>query len=187
LNPGVVRLRDIESHILLIRGSRVMLDSGLASLYGVETKALKRAVKRNAKRFPPDFMFQLTPEEYRSLRYQFGTLKRGAHAKYLPYAFTEQGVAMLSSVLGSEKAIHINVAIMRAFVKLRETLSAHKELARKLGELEGRIAGHDEDIQTLFEAIRRLMLPPDPPRKEIGYHVKEGRASYGRRQRVLRG
>jgi hypothetical protein len=178
----VVRVRDIDGHILLLRGSRVMLDSVLASLYGVETKDLKRAVKRNAKRFPADFMFQLTGGEYRSLRCQFGTLKRGAHAKYLPCAFTEQGVAMLSSVLHSEKAIQINVAIMRAFVKIREAVAAHKELAQKLAELEGRIAGHDENIQTLFEAIRQLMTPPEPAPKQIGFHVKEDRAVYGRRR-----
>src|SRR5258706_8945823 len=123
----------IEDAILLIRGQKVMLDRDLAPLYGVTTGNLNKAVKRNLARFPEDFMFQLSAEEAESLRFHFGSLKRGQHYKYLPYAFTEQGVAMLSGVLRSHRAVQVNVAIMRAFVRLREALSLHKELAHKLG------------------------------------------------------
>ena len=135
----------IESRILLIRGQKVMIDRDLSELYGVETKQLKRAVRRNLDRFPSDFMFEMTREEYNSLRSQFGTLKRGTHSKYLPMAFTEQGVAMLSSVLNSERAIEVNIAIIRVFVKLRETTAAHRELKRKLEQIEDHLRGHDED------------------------------------------
>ena len=170
----------IEQAILFIRGQKVMLDRDLAALYGVTTGNLNKAVKRNPDRFPGDFMLQLTVEECASLRFQFGTLKRGQHRKYLPYAFTEQGVAMLSSVLHSPRAIQVNVAIMRAFVRLRQTLAVHKDLAHKLAELERKIAGHDANIHTLFEVIRQLMTPPEPPpRKPIGFHVKERIATYG--------
>jgi phage regulator Rha-like protein len=174
----------IESAILLIRGQRVLLDADLAALYGVDVGALKRAVRRNGARFPADFMLEMTTEEHRSLRRQFGALKRGQHAKYPPYAFTEQGVAMLSSVLRSERAILVNVAIMRAFVKLRETLATQKELAQKLAELERRITSHDQSIRTLFGAIRQLMHPPDEPRKQIGFGVKESRALYTTRRKT---
>ena len=160
----------IEQKIFMIRGQKVMISSHLAKLYRVATKVLMQAVKRNFERFPEDFMFQLTWEEAESLRSQFVTLnhakekysKRGRHIKYLPYAFTEQGVAMLSTVLNSERAVHVNIAIMRAFVKLRQILSTHKELAHKLTELERKIERHDTDIQAIFEAIRQLMTPPSP-------------------------
>jgi len=169
----------IERAILLLRGQKVMLDRDLAALYGVQTKALNKAVGRNPDRFPADFMFKLTKEEADSLRFQFGTLKPGRHFKYLPHVFTEQGVAMLSSVLRSKQAIQVNVAIMRAFVRLRETLALHKELAAKLTELERRIEGHDAAIQSLFEAIRQLMAPPAATsRPEIGFHVKENAVPY---------
>lgn len=168
--------------IMLVRGQRVMLSTDLARLYGVAPKALVQAVKRNANRFPPDFMFPLAREEVANLKSQYVTSSWGGARRALPYAFTEQGVAMLSSVLRSGRAIEINVAIMRAFVRLREALSATRELAAKLGELEGRVTGHDAHIQALFEAIRQLMTPPDPPPKQIGFHVKEGRESYGRRR-----
>jgi ORF6N domain len=170
----------IENAILLIRGQKVLLDRDLAALYGVETKNLNKAVRRNLDRFPADFMFQLTKKEAESLRFQFGTLKRGQHFKYLPNAFTEQGVAMLSSVLRSRQAIQVNVAIMRAFVRLREMLSLHKELARKLSELEQKIEGHDIAIQSLFEAIRQLMSPDEAEKTkpEIGFHVKEDAVPY---------
>jgi len=164
---------EIEHTILLIRGQKVMLDRDLARLYGVATKILNKAVSRNLDRFPADFMFQLTPEEHDSLRFQFGTLKRGQHSKYLPFVFTQEGVAMLSGVLRSPRAEQVNIAIMRAFVRLRETLSLHKELAHKLSELERKIENHDENIRTLFEAIHQLMTPPEQPRREIGFHVKE--------------
>jgi hypothetical protein len=128
-------------------------------------------------------MFQLTAEECDSLRFQFGTLKRGQHAKYLPYAFTEQGVAMLSSVLRRPRAAMVNVAIMRAFVRLREALAVHKELAHKLAELERKIEKHDEGIAALFEAIRQLMTPPEAPHREIGFHMKENAVPYRVRRR----
>jgi hypothetical protein len=177
---------EIENAILLIRGQRVLLDRDLARLYGVATKVLNKAVKRNADRFPDDFMFQLTKEESDSLRFHFGTLKRGQHSKYLPCVFTQEGVAMLSSVLRSPRAAQVNIAIMRIFVRLRETLSLHKELAHKLVDLERKIEDHDENIRTLFEAIRQLMTPPEPqPRKEIGFHVKEDSVPYRMKRRHL--
>jgi hypothetical protein len=171
----------IEQVILLIRGQRVMLDRDLAALYGVETKNLNKAVQRNRDRFPADFMFQLTLDEAQACaasRFQFGTLKRGQNIKYLPYVFTQEGVAMLSSVLRSPRAIQVNIAIMRVFVRLRETLALHKELAQKLAELEHKIEGHDASIRTLFNAIRELAAPPIKPRGEIGFHVKEDRVPY---------
>ena len=167
----------IEKKIFLIRGHKVMLDKELAKLYGVTVKRLNEQVKRNIKRFPEDFMFQLAWEEVESLRSQFATLNnrpsgaRGAHIKYLPYAFTEQGVAVLSSVLNSERAIQVNITIMRVFVKLKEMLLAHRELAHKLAELERKIEKHDADIGTIFEAIRQLMAPPpELPKRRIGFH-----------------
>ena len=155
----------IEKAILLVRGQKVMLDRDLAELYAVETGALNRAVKRNIQRFPEDFMFQITDEEAERLRCQTGISKRGRGGRrYLPYVFTEQGVAMLSSVLNSERAVQVNIAIMRVFVRLREMMATHKELAFKLVELEERLEGHHEEIQNIFEAIRQLMTPPDPAR-----------------------
>ena len=178
---AVLAIEQVESIILLVRGQKVILDRDLAQLYGVTTGNLNKAVKRNIDRFPNDFMFQLTPEEYKSLRFQFGIFKKGRHAKYLPYAFTEQGVAMLSSVLRSKRAIEVNIAIMRAFVKLRETLATHKELSRKLSDLEQKLGDHDEQIQAIFEAIRQLMLPPDTKKKKIGFTVKEKQKAYGKK------
>ena len=176
---ALIPIQRIEEAILLIRGQKVMLDRDLAALYGVTTGNLNKAVRRNLDRFPSDFMFQLTPEEAAALSFQFGSLKRGQHFKYLPYAFTEQGVAMLSSVLRSKQAVQVNVAIMRAFVRLRETLSLHKELARKLAELEKKIEGHDIAIRSLFEAIRQLMTPAEPePKPQIGFHMKEDTIAY---------
>jgi phage regulator Rha-like protein len=157
----------IEKKILIIRGEKVMLDSDLAELYGVEVKHLKRQVRRNITRFPEDFMIQLSKEEYDSLRCHFGTLKRGEHSKYLPYAFTEQGVAMLSSVLNSERAIQVNILIMRAFVKLREMLATHKDLAKKLEDMERK---YDAQFKVVFDAIRELMKPPEPKKRQIGFH-----------------
>ncbi|MFN0159233.1 MAG: ORF6N domain-containing protein [Bacteroidota bacterium] len=168
----------IEKRILLIRGQKVMLDSHLAQLYGVSTKRLNEQVRRNLKRFPSDFMFRLTMEESEVLRSQFATLKkgRGLHRKYLSYVFTEQGVAMLSSVLNSEQAVLVNVEIMRAFVRLREIISTHKDLARKLEELEKK---YDEQFGVVFEAIRELMTPPDPPpKRRMGFGVEEPRLKY---------
>ena len=168
---AIVRAERIESRILLIRGHKVMLDSDLAELYGVSTKALVQAANRNKDRFPQDFMFQLSAQEFKSLRSQIVTSKTGRGGRrYAPYAFTEQGVAMLSSVLRSKRAVIVNIQIMRAFVKLREILATHKELARKLAQLEKRIEGHDEEITAIFEAIRQLMEPPDKASKKIGFH-----------------
>ncbi len=171
-------IKVIENKILLIRGHKVMLDKDLAMLYGVPTKVLNQAVRRNHKRFPEDFMFQATEEEAvmleklsPRLRSQFVTSKRG-RARYLPCLFTEQGVAMLSSVLNSERAVQVNVIIMRAFVKLREILSTYKELAHKLTELEGKIEKHDDEIRAIFEAIRQLMAPPpELPKRKIGFNA----------------
>ncbi len=178
--PSILTPEYIEQAILLIRGQKVMLDRDLAALYGVSTGNLNKAVKRNLDRFPADFMFQLTPDEAEALRFQFGSLKRGQHFKYFPFVFTEQGVAMLSSVLQSKRAVLANVAIMRAFVRLRQTLAMHKELAQKLAELERRIEDHDASIRSLFEAIRQLIAPPPPvtPPREIGFHAKEEAVPY---------
>ena len=170
----------IRQAIILLRGQKVILDRDLAALYDVPTKALKQAVKRNAGRFPDDFMFVLTSEEFDALRSQFVTSKteRRGGAQYAPMAFTEQGVAMLSSVLNSERAVQVNIAIMRAFVQLRRLLETHAELARKLAELEKK---YDAQFRAVFDAIRQLMTPPAPLRKQIGFHVRERRVSYGGR------
>ena len=164
-------LQTIQQKIYFIRGHKVMLDNDLAFLYEIETKLLKRAVNRNKERFPEDFLFQLTKEESESLRRQFGALKRGQHPKYLPYAFTEQGVAMLSGILKSKKAIAVNIEIMRAFVQLREIISFNKELAAKFDELSKRVDKHDEIIDSILEAIRGLIAPPEPEQKRIGFDV----------------
>lgn len=162
---ALVPIELIEKKILLIRGHKVMLDSDLAVLYGVTTKRLNEQVRRNLRRFPLDFMFQLTSDEAESLRSQFATSKRGGR-RYLPYVFTEQGVAMLSSVLNSERAIEVNILIMRAFVKLREMLATHKDLAKKLEEMEKK---YDEQFKVVFEAIYELMKPPEPKKRQIGF------------------
>jgi hypothetical protein len=172
----------IESIILVIRGQKVILDKDLAVLYGVPTKRLNEQVRRNRRRFPEDFMFQLTKEEVSMCqdmsdrtRSQFATLKRGGNIKYLPYVFTEQGVAMLSGVLNSDRAIAVNIAIMRAFVRLRRILAAHKKIESKLKEHDQRLEKHDEHIYAIFEAIKGLMEPPpepppEPPKRKIGFH-----------------
>ena len=159
----------IERHIFLVRGQKIMLDYDLAELYGVATKTLNQAVKRNTERFPDDFMFQLNFQEVRRLRSQFVTLKRGQHIKYRPYAFKEHGILMLSSVLNSERAVQVNIEIMRAFVKLREMLASHKDLALKLAEMEKR---YDSQFKVVFDAIRELMTPIEPPPKpRIGFRA----------------
>ncbi|MEI8189210.1 MAG: ORF6N domain-containing protein [candidate division NC10 bacterium] len=166
----------IENAILLLRGQKVLLDADLADLYGVETKALVRAVKRNVERFPADFMFQLSPEEVARLRCQIGTSKPGRGGRrYAPYAFTEQGVAMLSGVLGSPRAVQANIAIMRAFVRLRQMLAVHADFAHRLNELEQK---YDKQFRAVFEAIRELATPPEAPPKKIGFHVREPRVTY---------
>ena len=181
-SKGLVPVELIQSKIVVVRDERIMLDRDLAELYGVETKQLKRAVRRNKDRFPPDFMFALTKKEVNDLRCHFGTSSWGG-TRYAPMAFTEQGVAMLSSVLNSKRAIEVNVLIMRAFVQLRKMISSQTELTRKLDQLEKHIAEHDEQIVAIFEAIRQLMTPPDRPEKKIGFEVKEPKAIYGKRRR----
>jgi hypothetical protein len=176
----LVRADQIEPRILVVRGQKVMLDSDLAQLYGVETKALNRAVKRNRERFPQDFMFQLTPEEAADLRYQNGTSSLRPQSgtssgwggrRYLPHVFTEQGVAMLSSVLRSRRAVLVNIEIMRAFVRLRAMAGTIAELRRKLDGLERR---YDAQFKAVFDAIRQLMEPPTPAEKRrIGFRVED--------------
>ena len=180
----VVPVESIVSKIVFLRGEKVLLDRDLAELYGVETGALNRAVKRNAERFPKDFMFQITDEEAELLRCQTGISKPGRGGRrYLPYAFSEQGVAMLSSVLNSKRAIDVNIAIMQAFVQLRKTMESHDSLARKLTELEHNLENHDEQIQAIFEAIRQLIAPPDKKGKKIGFTVKEKQKAYAKRMK----
>ncbi len=165
-----------ERRILLIRKHRVILDSDLATLYGVETRALKQAVRRNANRFPADFMFELAREEMQGLVSQNVIPGLGKLGGAKPMAFTEQGVAMLSSVLRSPRAVQVNISIMRAFVRLRELLLTNAELARKLAELEMK---YDSQFKIVFDAIRQLMAPPAPTSKpEIGFHVKEETIPY---------
>jgi hypothetical protein len=166
----------VYRRILLIRGERVMIDADLAELYGVSTMALNQAVKRNINRFPPDFMFTLTSEEKLEVITNCDNLRKLKYYRGLPHAFTEHGALMLASVLNSERAVEMSLTVIRVFVKLREMLLSHKELAAKFAELERRIEKHDEDICAIFEAIRQLMAPPsEPPPKpklKIGFDVR---------------
>jgi len=162
-------LENVAQSILLLRGQKVMLDAHLAALYDVPAKVLNQAVRRNAERFPADFMFQLSESEAASLRSQFVTLEnsgRGKYSKYQPHVFTEQGVAMLSSVLRSPRAIAVNIEIMRAFVKLKQLITSNHELARKLASLESK---YDSQFKVVFDAIRQLMEPPSSPKRKIGF------------------
>lgn len=161
----VLPVERIERAILIVRGQRVMLDEDIAALYGVETKNLVKAMKRNLERFPLDFMFQLTLEDVENLRFQFGTSRWGGR-RYLPYAFTEQGVAMLSSVLRSERAVQVNIEIMRAFVRLRQVMTSQADLLRRLDELEQK---YDARFKAVFDALRQLMAPPEAPGRRIGF------------------
>lgn len=168
----VASVEQIESRIFLIRGQKVMLDADLGELYGVEIRALNQAVKRNAERFPPDFMFQLTSEEFDPLRSQNVILKggRGQHRKYMPYAFTEHGALMLGNVLKSERAVDVSLMVVRAFVRLRELVSTHKELSQKLSQLERKVGAHDKAIAEIIGAIRELMSPSATEKKRpIGF------------------
>ncbi len=178
-NVALVPAERIERSILLIRGHKVMLDTDLAALYGVETKQLVRAIKRNISRFPPDFMFQLSKDDFENLRCHFGTSSQWGGRRYPPYAFTEQGVAMLSSVLKSKRAVQVNIEIMRTFVRLRRILASHAELARKLDTLEKK---YDAQFRVVFDAIRQLSSPPEsesePPKKRIGFLVEEPHVPY---------
>jgi len=184
MSKEIIPIERLVQSIRWIRGQRVLLDSDLAALYGVQTKNLNKAVKRNVERFPADFMFQVTSDELRSLRFQIGTSKGRGGLRYRPYAFAEQGIAMLSSVLNSERAIKVNIAIMRVFVKLRQMLDVNRELARKFSELEWRVDKHDDDIAAILEAIRQLMAPPEKPRPEIGFHVRKRGPHYRVRRRT---
>jgi hypothetical protein len=191
MKKDLIPTERIARSVRLLRDKRVLLDFDLAAWYDVSTKVLNQAVKRNATRFPADFMFQITREESQRPLFQSGisrsedrtqletsrsqivTLKRGKNIKYRPYALTEQGVAMLSSVLKSERAVKVNIAIMRAFVKLREMLETNRELARRFAQLEQRDGKHDDEIAAIIDAIRQLMTRPEKPRREIGFHVRE--------------
>jgi hypothetical protein len=177
----MVPIDRITCSILYLRGQKVILGQDLASLYGVTVGSLTQAVKRNADRFPTDFVFQLTTKEFANLKSQIVISSWGG-LRSRPYAFTEQGVAMLSSVLRSERAVKVNIAIMRAFVKLREALETNRELARKFSELEKRVGEHDDEIAAIIDAIRQLMAPPIKPRREIGFHVREKAPRYGTRR-----
>jgi len=160
----------ISQNIFFVRGTRVMLDTDLARLYGVATKNLNKAVKRNLSRFPSDFMFQLSSDEMRNLRFQIGTSKRGQGGRgYAPHALTEQGIAMLSSALRSSRAVQVNVAIVRTFVRLREMLATHEELRRKIDAMEKR---YEARLQAVFETIRQMLATPVPAKKPIGFHAR---------------
>ena len=177
---AIIPIGQIEQRILLIRGQRVMLDADLAMLYGVPTRVLNQAVRRNLKRFPQDFMFKLTQSEKDQVITICDHLKNLKYAKALPNAFTEHGAIMVASVLNTERAVQISVFVVRAFVKLREMLSTHKELAHKLAALERKLQNHDESIRSLVVAIRQLMRPPEPetPKKRIGFLVEEPHVPY---------
>ncbi len=187
MSQAMISLEVIERRIFLIRGKKVMLDFHLAELYGVPTKRLNEQVHRNVNRFPEDFMFELTQEESESLRSQIATSKinRGGR-RYFPYAFTEQGVAMLSSVLRSERAVEVNIQIMRTFVILRRFLSTHKELGEKLKDLEEKYDTHDRQIRAIFDAIKQLMQPPARPKRQIGFRIEESKTKYRVRKRGKR-
>ena len=160
----------IERRIYVIRGHKVMMDSDLADLYQVETKALNRAVRRNPERFPEDFMFQLTFEEADSLRCQNGTSNEGRGGRrYLPYVFSEHGVAMLSSVLNSPRAVQMNILIIRAFIRMREMISTHHDLAYKIADLERRQQEQGLQIDAVFDAVRQLIAGPEPPKRSFGF------------------
>jgi len=172
-------IQTVEKAIHLVRGQRVMLDSDLAKIYGVSTMRLNEQLRRNLKRFPSDFAFQLTREEFKALISQFAISKKGRGGRRtLPWVFTEHGAIMLASVLNSEVAIDASVRVVRAFVRLREIISANAELAAKFAQLERRLESHDEAIAQLFAAIRQLLAPPPEKKREIGFHVRERRATY---------
>jgi len=180
MSDNVMPVERIERSIYLIRGQKVMLDRDLAVLYGVETKRLKEQVRRNIERFPNDFMFVLSDEEFANWRSHFATSNSDRMGlRHAPMAFTEQGVAMLSSVVNSARAIAVNIAIMRTFVKLRQMLDSHAKLAKKLAGLE---AKYDEQFRVVFEVLNELMAAPAPKRKPIGFSVKERRARYSVRK-----
>jgi hypothetical protein len=181
MSKEIIPLERIAQTIFVIRKQKVMLDRDLAALYGVETRVLNQAVKRNTDRFPDDFVFSLSREEIGRISQTVTSFSRLKFSKQVR-AFTEEGIAMLSSVLNSERAVKVNIAIMRAFVKLRETLETNRELAQKFPELEKRVGKHDDEIAAILEAIRQLMAPPKKPHREIGFHVREKAAHYRTRK-----
>ena len=183
MSKEIIPIERIARRIRHLRGEKVLFDSSLTQLYGVTTGNLNKAVNRNRHRFPSDFMFQLTAEEAKRLIFQFGISKSWGGRRHMPYAFTEQGVAMLSSVLNSERAVKVNIAIMRAFVRLRQTLETNRELARNFSGLERRVGKHDKEITAIIEAIRQLMAPAEEPRHEIRFHVREKTSRYRVRKR----
>ncbi|MCL5105031.1 MAG: ORF6N domain-containing protein [Armatimonadetes bacterium] len=170
---AVASVESIAQSILSLRGLTVILDSDLARLYEVETKTFNRAVKRNLSRFPPDFMFQLTPEEFQNLRCQFGTSNQRGGRRYLPHAFTEHGAVMAATILNSPRAVEVSVYVVRAFVGLKRMLATHAELSEKVIEIEGRLDGHDHEIGALIDAIRQLLAPPESPQERIGFRTEE--------------
>jgi len=176
LHSSIIPADRIEQTILLIRGEKVILDIDLAELYGVETKRLNEQIRRNLGRFPPDFLFQLSEEEYSNLKSHFATSRSGwGGRRKLPYAFTEHGAIMAASVLNTPRAVEMSVFIVRAFVRLRNFLAAHKDLAEKLAELERKLASHDEQIVAIIDAIKCLMAPPGKAdKRRIGFHAEDG-------------
>ena len=171
MSTALIPKGKIENKIFIIRGKSIMLDSDLAILYGVSTKRLNEQVKRNKKRFPEDFMFKLTKYERNELVANCDRFDNLKHSTSMPYAFTEPGVAMLSSVLNSERAVRVNIQIIRIFIKLREFIFTHKELAYKLNQLENKTEKHDEEIKSIFKAIRQLMLSSEKPKRKIGFYA----------------
>jgi hypothetical protein len=182
MSKEIIPISVVAERILILRGQKVLLSQDLSSLYGVTVAALTQAVKRNASRFPKDFVFQLTAQEFANLKSQFVISSWGG-LRARPHAFTEQGIAMLSSVLKSERAVKVNIAIMRAFVKLRESLETNRDLAEKFSELDRRVGKHDEEITAIIDAIRQLMAPPEKPERKIGFHVREQPPIYRTRKR----
>jgi hypothetical protein len=178
------KLDNVESAIYLIRGQRVMLDSDLAAIYGTTTKRLNEQLRRNRQRFPEDFAFRLKPEELKRLRSQFATSKTQGGRRYLPWVFTEHGAIMLASVLNSPIAVQASVRVVRAFVRLREMIAGNVQLAARLKDLERRLDSQDEAIIELFAVLKRLLEPEAPPKREIGFHVRERAARYRTKRRL---
>lgn len=179
------KLENVESAIYLIRGQRVMLDSDLAAIYGTSTRRLNERLRRNRERFPLDFAFQLTAQEFRRLMSQIATSKKGSGGRRkLPWVFTEHGAIMLATVLSSKVAIQASVRVVRAFIRLREMVAANAQLATKLKDLERRLDSHDEAIVELFAVLKRLLEPEAKPKREIGFHVRERAASYRAKRRI---
>lgn len=172
-NISVVSDELIINKIYLVRGQKIMIDRDLAELYGVETKRLKEAVRRNKARFPEDFMFEMNEEEFENWRTHFASSKKDRQGlRYAPFCFTEQGVTMLSCILNSERAISVNIRLIRIFARMREVLLAHKDILLKLEQLERKVTGHDEDIARIFECLKQLLHQPEQPRTRIGFKLK---------------